>query len=97
MKLLQELMVLGDENVLGGMIHNAIINLNKLKKQKELNGVCLDVLSQLDNIQQDPNMLVRDNFTMTKYLSLLTNPNISIQSLEDVRTAFSSYDDSDGD
>ena len=88
---LNELMSVGDDNVVGRLIHDATLN---LKKYHPKNNVVVDLLKILDNIDDNPNIVTDDGFSLNNYLTMLTKPVLDDQTLNLVYDALSSFQDS---
>lgn len=93
---LMELMSLGDDNQLGGVLHAARTNLNKLKNGPYKKHVIM-LLATLDNIDTNPNILQTDGYSLLNYLQQIANPKVGERTLAHVCDVLGSYDDSDGD
>lgn len=96
--LLNEIISTGDDNVLGGLLHNAKQNLNNLSKiNPSLQQTIKDVISSFDVIEQDPSASLYDGFSLTQYLRQLCDPTITKNKLELIRDALCSYGNDGGE
>lgn len=94
---LNEIMSLGGDNSLGKLVADAKINIKKHAKNATLKKTCDSILDALNVIEQSPNVLQTDGYSLMQYLQQLTNPTIDIQTMSAISDALASYDDSEGD
>ena len=95
---LTEIISTGDDNVLGGLLHNAKLNLNKLAKlNPDLKSVVDDILSSFNTIEQDTTASLYDGFSVTQYLRQLCEPTISKDTLALIRDSLGSYSNDGGE
>lgn len=94
-----ELMSLGDNNVLGRVLHNARSNVTKFLKNsdKETQAAARNLLASLDAIEANANILQTDGYSLLNYLQQAANPKVGKRTLQAVSDALGSYDDSDGE
>jgi hypothetical protein len=96
--LLTELISTGDDNVLGGLLHNAKINLAKLEKTNPaFKSIINDIKSVFNVIEQDPTASLYDGFSLNQYLQQLCEPTITKNKLMFIRDSIGSYCNSSGE
>lgn len=95
---LTEIVSTGDDNVLGGLLHNAKINLSKVEKTSPaLKPIIKDILSSFNVIEQDPTASLYDGFSTTQFLQQLCDPTITKNKLLLIRDSIGSYCNSNGE
>lgn len=94
-----ELMSLGDDNVIGRLLYNARTNLTKLKgsTDKEVCSLACKLISILNGLEANPNILQTDGYSLQNYLMMLDKPKIEKRTLNLVSDALGSYDDESSD
>jgi len=94
-----ELMSLGDDNVLGRVLHDARSNISKFLRNsdKETQTVARSLIASLDSIETNANITQTDGYTLLNYLQQLANPKVGIRTMKHICDALGSYDDSDGE
>lgn len=97
--LLQEIMGLGDDNIIGRLVNDAKNTLTLLTKQsnKEVKSLSKGLLTTLQHIEVNPNILQVDGYSLTNLLQLLTKPKVDIKTLRMVSDALNSYEDDSSD
>lgn len=97
--LLQEIMGLGDDNIIGRLIDDAKSTLTLLTKQsnKEVQSLSKGLLTTLQHIEVNPNILQVDGYSLTNFLQMLAKPKIDIKTLRMVSDALGSYEDDSSD
>ncbi len=96
---LYEIMSVGDDNVLGRAFSDARKTLKKLKDKsdKEICELACGLLSILDNLEANANLLQTDGYSLMNYLKQLGNSNIGKNTLRLISDTLGSYSDSDGE
>lgn len=96
---LYELMSLGDDNVIGRLIRDAHKNLSTLKgsSDKEICSLACNLISALNALEANANILQTDGYSVQNYLMMLDNPKIGIRTLRLVNDALGSYSDDSGE
>lgn len=94
-----ELMVLGDDNAVGGLISDATAALKKLKKtaNETEHSIIQELISTISNLNHDPNILQTDGYSLVQYLRMLTKPNVDKRTLQMVSDALDSYSEDSND
>lgn len=96
---LNEIMFLGDDNVLGQLFDQATTNLKKFQKSnhKETRSIASGLLDILNRLQATPTVLHGDGYSAMRYLQMLANPKVEIQTIRMVSDALGSYEDDSGE
>ncbi|MGZ8924651.1 MAG: hypothetical protein ACXW2E_02085 [Nitrososphaeraceae archaeon] len=79
--ILNEVMYIGDNNAIGGLIDTVIKNLNLIKNKKETKSIVNDLIKIIQNLDY-PSIIMNDGFSLIKYLTILTDKNISKNRLQ---------------
>lgn len=97
--LLNELMGLGDENIIGRLMDNASKTLKQLQTQsnKEINLLAKNILDIITQLEGNPNIVLVDNYTLIRFLQMLDKPKVDIKTLRIVSDALGSYNDNSTD
>lgn len=94
-----ELVSIGDDNVIGRLLSDARKNLTKLKNNKDSDVCALanGLISSIDSLEANPNILQTDGYSLQNYLTMLNNPKIGKRTLRLVSDALGSYSDDTGE
>lgn len=87
---LYELMSVGDENAIGKLIDDAKQSLATCPNTDAVRGL----LIILNNIDNNPNIVTDDGYSLTTYLQLLTKPMLDNETINMVYDALGSFEDS---
>jgi hypothetical protein len=98
-KPLLEITGVGDENVLGRVLSDAVKALKKLKgnSDKEICSLACGLIDTLKSLEANPNILQTDGYSLMQYLQQLSQPNLGKNSLRSISDALSSYSDDTGE
>ncbi len=99
LKPLLELTSLGDDNILGRVLNDAMKSLKKLKgnKDKEICSLACGLIDTLKSLEANPNILQTDGYSLMQYLQQLSQPKLGKNSLRALSDALGSYGDDDGE
>lgn len=86
-----ELMSVGDDNAIGKLIDDAKQILAKYPLKSEAIGGLLNILN---NIDENPNIVTDDGYSLSMYLQMLTKPTLDNQTINMVYDALGSFEDS---
>lgn len=88
---LYELMSVGDDNAIGRQIDDAKQALTKYPSKSE---AVRGLLNILNNIDDNPNIVTDDGYSLSTYLQMLSKPTLDDQTIQMVYDALSSFEDS---